>query len=205
MIEVLLAIIAACLLFGSAAVFGFLEAAFWLILFLAVVLIVVLVVRTVVKEAIGVIREAEESLRRPRHPEIRTPPNIAGVHFTDWEDYLDWANREGRWAEGTGVAQNGRAGSGEPEAVCELPPRTVVPADSCYIADDAADDVLNSLRRLRAVSVLSLPKGEFAEEAGRPMPPEIAAIVQILLRERPDLRDYIVDELWRKGWRVEGI
>jgi hypothetical protein len=37
------------------------------------------------------------------------------------------------------------------------------------------------------------------------MSPQVALIVQILLRERPDLRDYILDELWRKGWRVEGL
>jgi hypothetical protein len=186
--ELLLFIIVACLLFGSAAVLGFLEAAFWLILFLAVLLIVVLVMRAVVKGAIGAIRVEDE------HPNLRQGASgYARTIHVDWEDHI----RESRRARHE--AQR-----------CRAENRELVPAGDWHIADDVADRVANSLRRLRAVSVLSpefieRPKGEFAEEAGRPLPPEIAALVQILLHERPDLRDYILDELWRKGWRVEGL
>jgi hypothetical protein len=37
--------------------------------------------------------------RRYRRTGIKPPPRIDGVHLTDWEDYLDWANRTGRWTE----------------------------------------------------------------------------------------------------------
>jgi hypothetical protein len=164
MIEVLLAIIVACLLFGSAAVLGFLEAAFWLFLFLAVVLIVVLALRFLAKGVIGIIDDVSESLSPPQ-PKIKTPPDIAGVRFTDWQDYLDWANREGRWREGTDVAQDGRAGSGQglrPGIDGEVIPSNV-------------------------------------------MPPDTAASVRRLLREYPDQRDAILDELRWQGWRIEGL
>jgi hypothetical protein len=145
-LELLLAIIAACLLFGGAAVLGFLETAFWLILFLAVVVIVVLVVRALVKGVTGIIdslsprrlllaiiaacllfggaaalefwdvvalivilaaaamtaaasRAVHENASPRRLLKIKMPPRIHGVRFTDWEDYLDWANRTGRWTE----------------------------------------------------------------------------------------------------------
>jgi hypothetical protein len=246
-IELLLAIIAASLLFGGAATLGFLETAFWLILFLAVAVIVVLAVRAVVrvvgflvegvlKGVLEIIYAADERLSRrfvdwwrrdkpPRPPEIKIPLDVNKARLDEWDDWI--AQRREQRSEQTSDAQGGRAGSGEREAarrqeytradfedawacylrVRELPPQTVPVGNwrRDIGNDDIANDVANSVRRLLAPSVLSLPKGEFAERAGRPLPPEIATLVQILLRERPDLRDYILDELRWKGWRVEGF
>jgi hypothetical protein len=83
-IELLLAIIAACLLFGGAAVLGFLEAAFWLLLFLAVVLIVGFVVRLVVKGAIG-----DGGAGLDSHP-----PDISKVVLAEWDDWIAQSRRQ---------------------------------------------------------------------------------------------------------------
>jgi hypothetical protein len=98
----------------------------------------------------------------PRTDSILQRVYARPIHV-DWEDHI----RESRRARHE--AQSRRADNRRP-----------VPAGDWHIADDVADRVSNSLRRLRPVSVLSSeivegPKGEFAEGAGRPLPPEIAA------------------------------
>lgn len=72
MSELLIAIIAGCLLFG--APLGFL-----------------------VIEGLRLRRRPKELARAKK---LNLPPRgVGGVHLTDWEDYLDWANREGQWTE----------------------------------------------------------------------------------------------------------
>jgi len=72
MVEVLLAIIAACLLFGGAAVLGFLETAFWLILFLAVVAAVVAATIAVVRFAAASVASVIENVQGAyRSPDAR--------------------------------------------------------------------------------------------------------------------------------------
>jgi len=42
-------------------------------------------------------------------------------------------------------------------------------------------------------------------EAAQKMPPDVAAQVRALLRQHPDQRGYILDELRWKDWRIDGL
>jgi hypothetical protein len=220
MIEVLLAIIAACVLFGSAAVLGFLGVVFWLILFLAVVLLVVLAVRAVVKGAIGIVCEAGDSLSRPRHRKIKTPdgksfapPNIRGVHFADFEDYLDWANHTGQWTPEQQRQQDREQQERDRRAKTKPPPKI----DGVTFSDwQDYLDWANREGRWREGTDVAQDGCAGSGEGLRPgidgevipsnvMPPDMAARVRKLLREHPDQRDDILDELRWNGWRVEGL
>jgi hypothetical protein len=86
----LLAIIAGCLLFGSAAVLGFLEAGLLIVIVFAVLALAVAIFGLVLFGLVHSIREESSSSKK----HARKLPK-----FIDQKDYLDWANREGRWAD----------------------------------------------------------------------------------------------------------
>jgi hypothetical protein len=190
MIELLLTIIAACLLFGSAAVLGFLETAFWL---LAAALIVSLVVWGIV----ALFRPESD----PPYDEEAASRNRAR-QSAYWDD---WIAESRKYREQWKQEQRERNRHVEIippskfETVSELPPRNA-PVSDWRIADNVTHGTLEEeLRRLRAVS------RELGKSAGRPLRPEMSAGVRCLLRENPDHREYILSELRRKGWRVEGL
>jgi hypothetical protein len=200
MIEVLLAIIAACVLFGGAAVLGFLEVVFWLFLFLAVVLIVVLMVKGV----IGDNREADEKLALERR--FRRPKDLV-----DYQDYLDWANHTGRW---TPQQQQAREQQERDRRAKIKPPPEIAGVTFTDWQDyldwanregrwseptgDAQDGSAGSGEGMRrGIDGEVIPSNV--------MPPDTAASVRRLLREYPDHRDAILDELRWQGWRVEGL
>jgi hypothetical protein len=103
MIVVLLAIIAGCLLFGSAAVLGFLEGGFWVAIILIVVALALVAILISKRAAVHLFDKASVALHRQwrkTFPPKKSPPlEIDGVQFIDRQDYMDWANREGRWAD----------------------------------------------------------------------------------------------------------
>jgi hypothetical protein len=93
----LLAIIAACLLFGGAAVLGFLEAVFWIV-------VVVVVLAIVIRAVLAFVRFIQGQLTLSEKQQTTLPPPLdlrdrVMPKFVDQDDYLDWANRRGRWAE----------------------------------------------------------------------------------------------------------
>jgi hypothetical protein len=49
------------------------------------------------------------------------------------------------------------------------------------------------------------PQAQDTQDSPKPMPPDVTAKVHSLLREHPDQRDYILDELRWKGWRIKGL
>ncbi|MGP0093714.1 MAG: hypothetical protein ACLPKB_27790 [Xanthobacteraceae bacterium] len=92
MIAILLAIIAGCLLFGSAAMLGFLEAGLWVVFALVALPLVVAAIVGLVR----FVNWADSTLGENSafgDNKARVPPD-----FVDLQDELDWANREGRWA-----------------------------------------------------------------------------------------------------------
>ena len=102
MIVILLAIIAGCLLFGSAAVLAFLEGGFWVAIILVVVALALATILISLRAAARLFDKAGVVLRRQWRKMFlrkKSPPlEIDGVRFIDRQDYMDWANREGRWA-----------------------------------------------------------------------------------------------------------
>jgi hypothetical protein len=95
----------------GAAVLAFLEGAFWLALILIVlaVLAVVLYVlgaalTAVFSDACSLAFSIARSLSSIARGKPRPPrgTQIDGIQFIDRQDYLDWANREGRWADQSG-------------------------------------------------------------------------------------------------------
>lgn len=215
MIELLLTIIAA---------WGFLETAFWLVLFLAVVLILVLLVRAVIKGAEVVLEgvaetiyAAHESLSRrfvgwwrrgkpPRPPKSKIPPDINKARLAEWDDWIG-KSRSRPEQERERKERDRRVEIMPPskfETLSEQRPRIVLVSD-WHSADEAAGDFERSLserasdllRTLRAIN-------EGKSTAGRPPSPEMIAGIRRLLCENPDHRDYILDGLRRKGWRVDG-
>jgi hypothetical protein len=87
----LLAIIAGCLLFGGAAVLGFLEAGLLIVIVFAVLALAVAIFWFGSWVVVDAVREG--SSRKKHARELALPK------FIDQKDYLDWANREGRWAD----------------------------------------------------------------------------------------------------------
>jgi hypothetical protein len=90
----LLAIIAGCLLFGGAAVLGFVEGAFWIIIVIGLLVLAIGIIRACVLGVGHLIGRVALGLRSAWRKKF--PPRSS---FRDRQDYLDWANREGRWRE----------------------------------------------------------------------------------------------------------
>jgi hypothetical protein len=96
MIEILLAVIAACLLFGGGAVlsfFGYVSGVAVILLIVVVGLVLLFLVFYLIGRLFNYGRTAMEAQRKSH------PPRIKGCKFLSWEDYIDWANRSGKWAD----------------------------------------------------------------------------------------------------------
>jgi len=105
MIIILLIVIVACLLFGGAAVLAFLGMTLWaVILFLAVGVAIALLILSwrFISDAIQNQKAWTEQRRAVKRNAKglapKFPPYLKGVQFTSYDDYLDWANRRGRWS-----------------------------------------------------------------------------------------------------------
>jgi hypothetical protein len=94
----LLFVIAITLLFGA----GFVLGAFEIVLWIAVVATVIGAIYLLTKSFLTATSATIASLlKRPKAPNNLTNdsrvPDIEGVRFQSYQDYIDWANGEGRW------------------------------------------------------------------------------------------------------------
>ncbi len=199
MTNVLLVIIAACLLFGSAAVLGFLEIAFWLILVLAAVLIAGLVVWGLM------------ALARPENEIYDTEAQLRARARTDgWEAWIAESRRqrEQKRREQERQEQERQEQERRKQERWEQERREWDHLlEEAWQQDVTDDDSEHSLAR-RASDLLCTLRAvnrELGKSAGRPLRPEMTAGVRRLLRENPDHREYILNELRRNYWCVDGL
>lgn len=89
----LIFLVVVALLFGSVAVWAILELS---IIAYAIFAFLVVVVYGVVKLLSG---RSKSNTPAEYHPMRQKAPHVPGYQFKDMGDYLDWANRRGRWAD----------------------------------------------------------------------------------------------------------